>query len=165
MDHWMMATRQRPRRLRKRRLLGRPQQPPSAPPKGPFALLVCAALLALLPTAAAFQLFPPPPPPSSSTTSPLARRFQQQQQPPPPPPPPRARHHSLPCRLQASANDDAAAEEASFTALYQGRLPPWLLARTEALGFERPTPVQRAALGPILQVRFLDGWMDRVSGM
>lgn len=42
----------------------------------------------------------------------------------------------------------------SFTALYQGALPPWLLARTEALGFQRPTPVQRAALAPILRVSY-----------
>jgi superfamily II DNA/RNA helicase len=84
--------------------------------------------------AAAFQLSP-----SSSTTSPLARRFQ-------------PRHHSLP-RLQSSTSNDAAAESESFTSLYQDQLPPWLLARTEALGFETPTPVQRAALGPILQVR------------
>lgn len=40
-----------------------------------------------------------------------------------------------------------------FTDRYTGTLPDWLLARTEALGFSTPTPVQASALPPLLEGR------------
>lgn len=138
------------RQRRRRRQMGRCLSASSAAAAASLAL--CACLLLVRPSGAgAFKCSRPRRPTPPSTPPP--------RQPPRPtaatPPTPRASHRlwSTPPSDDAGAAAVAAeGDPESFTALYQGQLPPWLLARTEALGFQRPTPVQRAALGPILRV-------------
>lgn len=89
-------------------------------------------------------------------------RLPQQQHPQRPPPSrPNPHHHRWRlCSTATTTNDDLDEDNdpESFSSLFRGELPLWLLARTEALGFQRPTTVQRAALGPILRVRELLVW-------
>lgn len=51
--------------------------------------------------------------------------------------------------MHVAENDGTTAE--TFSQLYGDRLPAWLLARVESLGYTRPTAVQKEALGAILE--------------
>ena len=51
----------------------------------------------------------------------------------------------------SSSSDIEDQQGPTFTELYDGLIPSWLLSRAEALGFERPTMVQREALGAVLE--------------
>lgn len=51
---------------------------------------------------------------------------------------------------ESRISDEVSSAE-SFSQCYSDRIPSWLLARTEALGFMSPTPVQKLALDEIFQ--------------
>lgn len=62
-----------------------------------------------------------------------------------PPPPPPSEETRITSSRVAGADPDP-----TFRALFPGRLPEWLFARLEQLGFATPTLVQRQALEVIL---------------
>lgn len=64
-------------------------------------------------------------------------------------------HRLLPSILRAQRSlppvrMDSLTPKYSFSDLYADQLPPWLIQRAAALGFECPTPVQEEALSAVL---------------